>query len=290
MPLIHPPFPPTSATCRRVLIVLCLVACGFVPGCGADKYEARLRESKKYYAELEMIELNLAPKWSDGRAVEKMRVPKQFQAIPAPQPVKKEDGTEEMPDVDPRQPDFLNLVFPSNQLIGAWEAPFEVALPDGTTDSRKAHIYVLSNYWMFLGEDPNLALKFTPEIVELVGAALDDPLPPEKIENPPSELHPRPGGYFPSGSYSVFTFKPKAITQRSTERETTVNYTFEMFEKKNGDIQCIVLVVLPENISSHEKLRERIPMMLDHFAMASVPPRADASPNAPASGNAPAPF
>ena len=279
---------PSRSACA-LLSGLAAALCLFV-GCGADKYEQRLRESKKYYNELEQIELNLAPKWSDGRLIQEIRVPRQFQPIPAPQPIKHEDGTVEMPAVDPRQPDYLNLVFPRDQLIAAWEAPFEVALPDGTTDTRKGYIYVLSNYWMFIGENPNDALTFTSAIVQHVGTALEDHLPPEKIESPPAELHPKPGGYLPAASYNVFTFKPKPITLRSTERETTVDYSFEMYEKKNQDIHAVVLVVLPANISSQEKLRERIPMMLDHFTITNVPPSPSADPNAATPASTPGAF
>jgi hypothetical protein len=241
-------------------------------GCGADQYETRLKESAKYYAFLEQIELNLAPKWSDNAAVEFIRVPKQFQPIPAPVPVKNEAGETEVPP-DVRQPDYLNLVFPSNQLIGAWEAPFNVDTSDGSTDVRKGYIYVLSNYWMFLGEDPSLALKFTGGIVQLVGDALDDHIPPDKLENPEIGYFPKRGQYMPEVAYSVFTYQPKPITLRNNDRETTVNYTFTMYARQNGNVQAIVLVALPDRISSQEKLTDRVRMMLENFRVNKTEPR-----------------
>ena len=262
----------SSARTRGALLFGCLLACG-LPGCGADQYETRLKQSKDYYNYLERIEQNLAPKWSDGRVVETIRVPKQFQPIPAPVPVKHEDGTEELPAVDPRQPDYLNLLFPNQELIGAWEAPFNVAGADGKSDTRKGYIYVLSNYWKFLGGDPAEALKFIGHTVNLAGTALDDHIPPDKLESPAIELHPKKGRYLPETLYSVFTFHPKPITQRSTERESTVNYTFTMYARKNVNIQAIVLVVLPDNIASQEKLVDRIPMMLEHFQITKTEPK-----------------
>lgn len=267
----------------------CTLAVGLA-GCGAEQYEIRLKQTRDYYNYLERIEQNLAPKWSDGRVVEMIRVPKQFTPIPAPVPTKNEDGTEEPPAVDPRQPDYLNLVFPTNQLIGVWEAPFTVDVAGGATDTRKGYIYVLSNYWMLLGEDPAAALKFGGDVVQLVGDALDDHLPPDKLENPPTELHPKPGGYLPQSSYSLFTFQPKPITLRSTERESTVNYTFTMYGKQNGNIQVIVLVVLPESISSREKLVERIPMMLDQFHITKTEPKPGQGSAGPAQNSNPAGF
>jgi len=256
-------------------------------GCGSDQYEIRLKQSKDYYSYLEKIEQNLAPKWTDGALVESMRVPRQFQFIPAPVPTKNEDGTEEWPSVDPRQPDYVNLVFPPRELIGAWEAPFSVVTAEGTPDTRKGYIYILSNYWSFL-EDPGEALKFTGKTLQLIGEALEDRLPPEKLENPPIEQHPKPGRYLPAASYAVFSFQPKPITQRTAEQETTINYTFTLYGIANGNIQAIVLVALPENVSSQEKLIERIPMMLEQFRISRVEPRPSQQPASPAGGNAPA--
>ena len=61
-------------------------------GCGYETYELRLKQSKDYYTYLEKVEANLAPKWGDGRSILELRVPKQFVSIPAPQPIKREDG------------------------------------------------------------------------------------------------------------------------------------------------------------------------------------------------------
>ncbi|MBS0201434.1 MAG: hypothetical protein JSS49_00940 [Planctomycetes bacterium] len=256
---------------------LCSLLILGVLGCGADQYEARLKQSRDYYSYLDRIEQNLAPKWSDGRIVESMRVPRQFQQIPNPVPVKLEDGTVEMPAVDPRQPTYMNLLFPHDELVAAWEAPFNVSVSDGSTESRKAYIYILTNYWKFLGENPAEALEYKTSILTLMGDALENHIPPEKLENPDIELHPKPGGYLPASQYEVYTFPPKPITLPGTERESTVNYTFTMFGKQNGNIQAYVLVVLPENISAQEKMVERIPMMLEHFQITKTEPKASAA-------------
>lgn len=261
----------SQAPARGTLLFCCVLALG-VMGCGVDQYETRLKLSKDYYNYLNKIEQNLEPKWSDGRVVEMIRVPKHFQPILPPVPVKNEDGTEEV-GVDARQPDYMNLVFPTAELVGAWEAPFSVVVSDGSTDTRKAYIYVLSNYWKFLGEDPAEALKFTDAMVQLVGDALEDHIPPDKLENPTIEPHPKKGLYLPESLYKVYTFRPKAIKQRSTERESTVDYAFNMYALSNANIQAIVLVVVPEGTSSQEKLNERIAMMLEHFRITKTEPK-----------------
>lgn len=266
----------SSATARRSLLLGCAMALAVI-GCGAEQYETRLKQSKDYYNYLDMVEQNLAPKFSDGAVIESIRVPKQFYPLLAPTPVKGEDGNDVLPTVDPRQPDYLNLIFPNDMLFGAWEAPVAVDAIDGSSDSRKAYIYVLSNYWMFTREDPAEALTFITKMVQLVGDALEDHIPQEKLEKPDTELHPNrstnTGKYLIASSYDVYTFRPKAITQRSTERETTVNYSFTMYAKTNGNVQAIVLVVQPVNTPPQEKLLERIPLMLDYFHITKNEPK-----------------
>jgi hypothetical protein len=72
----------------------------------------------------------------------------------------------------------------------------------------------------------------------------------------------------------VFEFHPKPIKLRVAEREATVNYTFTMYRKmNNGDIQGIILLAIPESVSSSEKIPERTAMMLDHFQITRTPPK-----------------
>ena len=245
-----------------------------VAGCGYETYELRLKQSKDYYAYLEKVEANLAPKWGDGRGILELRVPKQFVPIPAPQPIKREDGELEMPAVDPRQPDYVNLIFP--ELLGAWEAPVEVTLPNGDRESRKAYIYAMSNYWTLISENPNDAPLFTKSLTELIGAALEQP----PKETPETEMHPKPGTYLPSASYNVFRFASKPITQQVGDVRTSTNYVFEVYERQNGDIQCPLVVVIPEGVE--QKLNERISMMLDYVSPTKTPPRPGANKTAPA--------
>lgn len=244
-------------------------------GCGYETYELRLKQSKDYYTYLEKVDANLAPKWGDGRGILELRVPKQFVPIPPPQPIKREDGELEMPAVDPRQPDYVNLIFP--ELLGAWEAPVEVSLADGGRETRKAYIYAVSNYWTLISENPGDAQFFTKSLTELIGAALEQP----PKETPETEMHPKPGTYLPSASYNVFRFASKPITQQAGDVRTSTNYVFEVYERLNGDIQCPLVVVMPEG--ADQKINERIAMMLDYVSPTKTPPRPGANKIAPAS-------
>jgi hypothetical protein len=261
-----------SARTSVALLFGCLLI-GGIPGCGADQYETRLKQSKDYYNYLDRIEQNLAPKWSDNRVVDMIRVPIQFQPIPAPVPVKNENGEETLPPDDRNLDFFSDLTFNSQELIGAWQAPFSAVAKDGSTVTAKGYILLLSNYWEFLN-DSGEALKFIGAKVNQVGNALKDQIPQDKLEKPPKEPHPKRGRYLPEVWYDVYTFNPTVITLSDSEsKPKQVNYTFTLYAQTNGNIQGIVLVVLPDNIPQQEKLVDRIPMMLEHFHITRSEPK-----------------
>lgn len=289
------PFVPSQSRRVWMAAVVGTLSLAGAAGCGYENYELRLKQSKDYYNYLEKVDANLAPKWGDGRGILEVRVPKQFVPIPPPQPIKREDGELEMPAVDPRQPDYVNLIFP--ELLGAWEASVEITLADGGRETRKAYIYAVSNYWTLGGHNPNeepvfknappfTMLDFTKSLTEWIGAALEQP----PKETPETEMHPKPGTYLPSASYNVYRFAAKPITLQVQDRRTSVNYTFEVYDRQNGDIQCPLVVVLPEGIDPREKINERIPMMLEYVNPTKTPPRAGASKVAPASAAPPVAF
>jgi hypothetical protein len=242
-----------------LLIVIC--------GCGYAEYEARLAETRKYYAYLDKIEQSLGPKWAAGNLMD-LRVPKQFSPIPPPAPVQKEDGTVEPASIDPRQPDYLNLNFP--ELFGAWESVFRVAKGNGATEDHKGYIYVLSNYWELAGERATDAGDFTNHLKTYLADTLQIPATDETVQ-----VHPKVNpAYQAQISYDTFSFKGKNING--------TNYTFEVYSRKSGSVIGVVIVALPEGIESPQKVNERIPMMLETFNLTSTPPKMGADKNQPA--------
>ena len=245
-----------------------------VVGCGHAEYETRLAESKKYYAYLDKIEQNLAPKWVLQGNLMDLRVPKQFALIPAPVPVKKEDGTFEPITSDPRQPDYLPLALP--ELFGAWEAVFKVTT-EGSVEERKGYIYVLSNYWELASERANDAVEFANVLKSILSQQLDQELKPE---NQRIEAHPKVvPAYVQQQSYDVCTFPGKKIKG--------ANYTFEVYSRTNGSVIGVVLTVLPEGIDSQQKIAERIPMMIESFNFTKTPPKAGTTVSTPGSAATP---
>lgn len=230
----------------------------FVAGCGYAEYETRLNESRKYYAYLENIEKALAPKWIVAGGVMDIRVPNQFVPIPAPIPVKDENGTVQEPTIDPRQPDYLNMRFPG--LFGAWVSTFRVSKAGGSEDC-KAYIYVLSNYYDLLGKPSGEAIQFVEDLSEY----MRDKLQIEKSDVR-VEMHPKTTpSYQPQKIYDAFSFKQKEING--------TNYTFDVYSRTSGSVIGAVVVVLPEGIEMPQKVLERIPMMLESFNFTSTPPQ-----------------
>ncbi len=255
----------------RVPSTVSLATLIFVSGCGYAEYETRLNESKKYYAYLDRIEQSLAPKWLVAGNLMELRVPRQFSLIPAPLPTQKDDGTIEAPAVDPRQPDYLNLILPG--LFGAWEAPFKVMKPNGTAEDRKGYIYVLSNYWELAGERPADAGAFVENLKNLLSENLRIQPSDER-----TEVHPKVmPAYQAQLQYDACAFKGKPIDG--------VNYTFETYSRTNGSVIATLVLVLPEGMDSPQKVSERIPMMLESFSFTKNPPKAGADKNGPAQPN-----
>lgn len=240
---------------------LCLLASTFifVVGCGYADYEARLAQTRNYYAYLDRIEQSLAPKWSVPGGLMDLRVPQQFTPIPPPTPVKKDDGTIEQPAFDPRQPDYLQLTFP--ELFGAWEAVFKVAKGGGVTEDRKGYIYVLSNYWELAGEHANDAGDFTNKLKTYLSDTLRIPPTDETVQ-----MHPKVNpAYQVQLTYDTCSFKGKDIDG--------TNYTFEVYSRKSGSVIGVIVVVLPEGIENPQKVNERVPLMLESFNLTSTPPK-----------------
>lgn len=239
-----------------------------VVGCGYVDYETRLNESKKYYAFLDKVEQFLAPKWVSSEAPVELRVPKQFVVMPAPQRIKREDGSIEEPAVDPRQPDYVNLTFPD--LVGAWESRFGVLKPDGTREERKGYMYALTNYWQLAGDQAADSSKFVTSLKGLMAEKLGVAAADERVE-------PQPAGYpayVPISSYDVCNFKRIDIDG--------VFYNFEVYSKQNGSVIGVLVLVLPEGMESPQKLSERLPLMLGYFNFSKDPPRVGSDRNAPA--------
>ncbi len=267
----------TSLRSIRLVSVLALLAS---LGCGASLYEQRLAESRQYFAYMEKLDTNLAPRMKLP-PIEEIRVPLQFRQIPAPQPVARPKGEEESDEpppepVDLRQPNYVNLELPG--LIGAWEAQLPV-FADGSVTTKGGYIYALTNVELLQsGERAKEAPLFTRDLRRLVSAAFAAPLDDPEAHGEP-EAYPRSKIYLPQNKFLGTPLQPAAPIDG-------VPYLVELASLQNRDVQVVLLVVVPRDVESGEKLTERIPLMFETLKIASEAPRGG---TARSSGGAPPP-
>lgn len=245
-------------------------------GCGYEEYNARLAETAKYFAYQEKMNSNLAAPVRET-PIEEIRLPLQFAALPKPKPpAKREDGTtpDEEP-FDPRQPNYVNVTLPG--LAAAWQAPIDT-LVDGKPEKRPGYIYALSNYWMFVTGQTELAPLFTRDTRRLIAATFGTVITdPDGVGD--RESYPRAAQYTTPVPYDVTRLNPEMLI-------SDVRYTVELFAHQEGDIHLILMVVLPRDADlQHSRLNERIPLMLETLKLSNKKPSAP-----PAKGGAtPAP-
>lgn len=237
-------------------------------GCGLQAYEERLEATRSYWAYLEKLDQNLRPAWKTP-PVDALRVPLQFNEMPPPQPVEGPDGKKEMPEVDPRQPDYVSLTIPG--LIGAWKAEVDANV-NGARGPQTAYLYVATNHQMLLS-DASEAGAFSRNLVENVGAALGSSAP----ENPAPLPFPKGHKFTP-----VISFDAYPITSQDALRGS--RYIFEIYTTRQQDNQVAIVFASPEGLDPQSKVSERIQLMLESLRVSGAPPQ----PTQPGQGAAPA--
>lgn len=226
-----------------------------IAGCGLQNYEKRLEETSKYYSYLAKIDANLAPAWKEG-PVDELRVPLQFKPIRKPAPVKNAEGEMEDAPVDPRQPNYIALELPG--LLGAWEAPFD-KVTEGTKQTRKGYIYLVSNYSMFNSELASQA----PDFLRTLLGTISDRLSLPAVEPGKGERE-----QFPKVKADAYTTQNTFDVYRFNSDELLVDgekYTIDVYTQILKDTQIALLLVLPVGLDSSAKMMERTPLMLERF-------------------------
>jgi hypothetical protein len=264
----------SARTAYATQVVLVAVA-ALISGCGAGTYQQRLEESQKYFAYVEKIDANLAPSLQKSGPIEELRVPAQFRQIPEPPKVKNDKGELVLPEIDPRQPNYLLIELPG--LIAAWECPFDITTTAGR-EKRKGSIYFLSNTALPLTAPPEQYADFSRTVMEQLAGALRVPTPDPTRAVP--EEYPRARTYTQPNKFEVFRFGADQATIDD------LPHTVEVYIHRQGEAQFMLVVVLPVGIDSTQKVSERVQMMLERLRVTAkrLPAR-----KAPAVGGAAAP-
>lgn len=242
--------------CRHALWLALGAAVVGLTGCGYEVYERRLEESRKYFTYLEKLDAHLGPVYRDG-PIEEFRPPLGFRQVPPPAPVRNESGELEEPVFDPRQPHYLNREFPG--LIATWEAQFDVATNEGRT-RRPGYLYALSNATL-LTTQPDIAPEFTQEVLTILADAFSLPIP--ELGSAAVEEYPRAKTYTSPKRYEVYRFPSDQIVIEG------FLYTVEVYVHRQGEVQFLLVLILPAGIESNARLADRIPLMLERLKVSS---------------------
>jgi hypothetical protein len=233
-------------------------------GCGSELYEQRLANTKILFAHEELLREHLQGKWSDAEYGISLRIPHKFEVLPPPvkpesadKPAGQEGENEEEVEIpDDRQPKYLNVELPG--LRGAFQAKVKVIAENKAEVDGDAWIYVMSNQDM--AEKSDAAKEFSMSFVKSLAEALQIPTN-EKDWN--EEFHPPKRAPDSPAKVFVTPLKYKAVVLKPQDDIAGLPRQFSVYMYEQGEIQVIVLFVIPQNVDGSEKLTDRIPLCLE---------------------------
>ncbi len=238
-------------------------------GCGAETYEERLKNTRAMFAHQEQLNANLTGAWGDQETGVSLRVPLQFVMLPPPvkpppdpaveaaKAAAKKNGEkfeeEEVELIDDRQPAYMNIGLPG--LRGAFRTPLNAIGDNNALVEGDGFLYVLTNH--HLADLPDQAKEFEKQVIQTLGEAL------HKIVEPSDWKDDR----FPADAKAKASFVKsvpyKIVTLTSDEEIAGYFREFTAYLYEQGDIQVVVLFVLPKDVEPSAKLAERIPLCLE---------------------------
>lgn len=292
---------PTLKPAHRAWLLGLVCAGALLAGCGADLYEQRLANTRLMFAHKDLQNKNLQQLWSDAETGVSLRVPLQFAVMSPPAPTEQaaaaggaagparpdakgqggaepaeEEGPEEIP--DDRQPKYMNFELPG--LRGAFTTHVKYIAENNVLSDGEGFLYVLSNHE--LAEQPDQAREFSRNFIKSLGETVHVVI----------EANDWKDDSYPSEARSKATFvrpvKYRNVTVTSTEEIAGYARQFSAYLYEQGDIQVIVLFVLPNGIDSSEKLTDRIPLSLETLGVAGTQLMLPMRSGVPAGGGAPA--
>lgn len=238
-----------------LFLLLCLMGTVLTTGCGSKTYENRLNETVQYFAYLDTRNQALTGTWKSPGV--ELRLPLEFEEIQAvqaaPASESKETETSEPASgqaIDPRQPDYIDLVLPG--MAGAWttEVPVDV---DNETVDHPAYLYVLSNFDLLKKKENEDAKNFHNEVRNRLTSTFDLFLNPEEFD---TERFPRGKGYTNTKSYLVGTFEPE-------EQIDGIPYEIKIYLAEKGNNQAVILLVTPKNMLRKSSLQDHLDYSLE---------------------------
>ncbi len=236
-------------------------------GCGYDKYEARLRETKAYFEYLERVNLALDPTRRQIQDVE-IRVPKPFVYI-APPAAPAEGQADAEPPPQGEDPTVLGH-FPGVHLEGllaTWKGNVRVENP-GQSGSAEgiAYLHLLGNLERWIAKQTDNEVEPTRYLDDLANMLAN-------TFRVVADSADSPWNWESMRGFSPYVPKKKIDSIRIEEPEPnpSVDALFYKFEAK--DVQIALLLILPRAIDPRDKIEERLKHTLETMKVPSQPPK-----------------
>lgn len=238
-----------SGLSRHAAIMLSVVvACIVSAGCGSRKYEERLGATVTFFDHMHLLNKQLKEPFRDQESNIQIRPPRGFAVVPAPKPMENEEGELVWPELDDRQPVFLDADLPG--MIAAWKLKVTADLKNESA-SAEAHMLIFSN----LGPLPEGGIPaYSVETLGMIGRELG-------VDLTEGSLHDES---FPKNSSEGFVpqvfYKARTITSERLIDGLTTEFSIYLY--RNGDDQVFVMFVMPKNVSGRGSLLDQIELSL----------------------------
>jgi hypothetical protein len=134
---------------------------------------------------------------------------------------------------------------------------------NGRSATGAGYLYVLSNH--HLAGNPELAARFQAETISQLATALDVSLKPEDSRD--ITLPQRPDAFQKPVLYTEVEMEPQDQPDEMA-REFGVATRFSVDSHSDGDVQVILLWVLPRDLDTSEKMSVRRPLCLESLRIA----------------------
>lgn len=179
---------------------------------------------------------------------------------PGNRPAQNQGNDEEI--VDTRQPAFLTEPLPG--LRGAFRANVSVISEGGRTAVGSGYVYILSNH--HLSGNQEFSSRFGNDVVAQLARMLEVKVKAESARE--VKLPSRPDAFMKPISYTEIELEPSEQGD-AMAREFGVATRFSVYLYAEGEVQVVVLFVLPRDLDSAEKMSVRRPLSLESLRIAN---------------------
>ena len=256
---------------RIAFVLSCVLVSGGVVGCGYQTYESRMQQTVQYFQYLERVNAALTKQPWNKTGI-KLRAPKPFQLILPPMVEVVGDASEVVvaepepttPADDPRQPNYIDGFLPG--LVGAWEADLPCDTGNEKEDLvlRVGYLYVLSNYQLWLDFEVDQTLEpdgFHESFSQLLSSALQvEPIQDNEWQE---DRIPTGIGYVAKKDFQTIILE---------QQIDNVVYDFIVYRYVNGEIQVVLMFVMPQGVDPRAKMEDKIKLCLEQLTVSGDRP------------------